>query len=101
MHPTHTVRVRPLTCSEARRGDRRVVHSLGDGTVHVRATSLLGTGRGGLRPLLSPRCPCAQVSAARQDATFGFSAVFDAGDSQEAVFEGSGMRQLVELAIDG
>uniref|UniRef100_A0A8B9SHP1 Kinesin-like protein n=1 Tax=Anas platyrhynchos TaxID=8839 RepID=A0A8B9SHP1_ANAPL len=42
-----------------------------------------------------------QVSAARHDATFGFSAVFDAGASQEAVFEGSGMRQLVELAIDG
>ncbi|NWZ21067.1 KIF12 protein, partial [Asarcornis scutulata] len=69
------VRVRPLTCTETRRGDRRVVHSLGDGTVHV--------------------------SAARHDATFGFSAVFDAGASQEAVFEGSGMRQLVELAIDG
>ncbi|XP_035198739.1 LOW QUALITY PROTEIN: kinesin-like protein KIF12 [Oxyura jamaicensis] len=69
------LRVRPLTCTETRRGDRRVVHSLGDGTVHV--------------------------SAARHDATFGFSAVFDAGSSQEAVFEGSGMRQLVELAIDG
>ncbi|NXM06738.1 KIF12 protein, partial [Tyrannus savana] len=68
-------RVRPLTCTETRRGDRRVVHSLGDGAVHV--------------------------SAARHDATFGFSAVFDAGASQEAVFEGSGMRQLVELAIDG
>ncbi|NWX39177.1 KIF12 protein, partial [Steatornis caripensis] len=70
-----TVRVRPLTCTETRRGDQRVVHSLGDGTVHV--------------------------SAARHDVTFGFSAVFDAGASQEAVFEGSGMRQLVELAIDG
>ncbi|XP_074969664.1 kinesin-like protein KIF12 isoform X2 [Phalacrocorax aristotelis] len=69
------LRVRPLTCRETRRGDRPVVHSLGDGTVHV--------------------------SAARHDATFGFSAVFDAGASQEAVFEGSGMRQLVELAIDG
>ncbi|KAM6118587.1 LOW QUALITY PROTEIN: kinesin-like protein KIF12 [Phoenicopterus ruber ruber] len=69
------LRVRPLTCTETRRGDRRVVHSLGDGTVHV--------------------------SAARHDATFGFSAVFDAGASQETVFEGSGMRQLVELAIDG
>uniref|UniRef100_A0A8C4UR93 Kinesin-like protein n=1 Tax=Falco tinnunculus TaxID=100819 RepID=A0A8C4UR93_FALTI len=69
------LRVRPLTCTETRRGDRRVVHSLGDGTIHV--------------------------SAARHDATFGFSAVFDAGASQEAVFEGSGMRQLVELAIDG
>ncbi|KAM9615432.1 kinesin-like protein KIF12 isoform 2-T2 [Morphnus guianensis] len=69
------LRVRPLTCTETRRGDRRVVHSLGDGTVHV--------------------------SAARHDATFGFSAVFDTGASQEAVFEGSGMRQLVELAIDG
>uniref|UniRef100_A0A672U0S8 Kinesin motor domain-containing protein n=1 Tax=Strigops habroptila TaxID=2489341 RepID=A0A672U0S8_STRHB len=68
----------PLTCSETRRGDQRVVHSLGGGTVHVSATSLSGT-----------------------DATFGFSAVFDAGASQEAVFEGSGMRQLVELAIDG
>ncbi|KAM6049312.1 kinesin-like protein KIF12 isoform 2-T2 [Chlamydotis macqueenii] len=69
------LRVRPLTCRETRQGDERVVHSLGDGTVHV--------------------------SAARHDATFGFSAVFDAGASQEAVFEGSGMRQLVELAIDG
>ncbi|NXF94123.1 KIF12 protein, partial [Eubucco bourcierii] len=69
------LRVRPLTCTETRRGDQRVVHSLGDGTVHV--------------------------SAARHNATFGFSAVFDAGASQETVFEGSGMRQLVELAIDG
>ncbi|NWX24056.1 KIF12 protein, partial [Aegotheles bennettii] len=69
------IRVRPLTCTETQRGDQQVVRSLGDGTVHV--------------------------SAARHDATFGFSAVFDAGASQEAVFEGSGMRQLVELAIDG
>ncbi|KAM9257291.1 LOW QUALITY PROTEIN: kinesin-like protein KIF12 [Cariama cristata] len=69
------LRVRPLTCTETRRGDRQIVHSLGDGTVHV--------------------------NAARHDATFGFSAVFDAGASQEAVFEGSGMRQLVELAING
>ncbi|NWU69398.1 KIF12 protein, partial [Pterocles burchelli] len=69
------IRVRPLTCTETQRGDQRVVHSLGDGTVHV--------------------------TAARHDATFGFNAVFDAGASQEAVFEGSGMRQLVELAIDG
>ncbi|NXB64624.1 KIF12 protein, partial [Struthidea cinerea] len=69
------LRVRPLTCTETRRGDQQVVHSLGDGAVHV--------------------------SAARHDATFGFSAVFDAGASQEAVFEGSGMRQLVELALDG
>ncbi|XP_064022514.1 LOW QUALITY PROTEIN: kinesin-like protein KIF12 [Pogoniulus pusillus] len=69
------LRVRPLTCTETRRGDQRVVHSLGDGTVYV--------------------------SAARHDATFGFSAVFDSGASQETVFEGSGMKQLVELAIDG
>ncbi|XP_071621710.1 kinesin-like protein KIF12 isoform X3 [Heliangelus exortis] len=69
------LRVRPLTCTETQRGDRRVVHSLGDSTIHV--------------------------SSARHDATFGFSAVFDEGASQEAVFEGSGMRQLVELAIDG
>ncbi|NWI57516.1 KIF12 protein, partial [Calyptomena viridis] len=74
-YPSLTIRVRPLTCTETRRGDRRVVHNLGDGAVHV--------------------------SAARHDATFGFSAVFDAGASQEDVFEGSGMRQLVELAIDG
>ncbi|NXT99132.1 KIF12 protein, partial [Buphagus erythrorhynchus] len=73
--PHPTIRVRPLTCTETRRGDQQVVHSLGDGAVHV--------------------------SAARHDATFGFSAVFDAGASQEAVFEGSGMRQLVELAMDG
>lgn len=78
------------------------MHSLGDGAVHVSATSPSGCrGWGGLQPLLSCRCPHGQVSAARHDATFGFSAVFDAGASQEAVFEGSGMRQLVELAIDG
>ncbi|NXY23740.1 KIF12 protein, partial [Atrichornis clamosus] len=94
------IRVRPLTCTETRRGDRRVVHSLGDSAVHVSATSPPGARRG-LRHPLSCRCPHAQVSAARHDATFGFSAVFDAGASQEAVFEGSGMRQLVELAIDG
>ncbi|XP_042686202.1 kinesin-like protein KIF12 [Centrocercus urophasianus] len=69
------LRVRPLTCTETRRGDRHAVHSLGNGTVHV--------------------------SAARHDATFTFSAVFDAGASQEAVFEGSGMQQLVELAVEG
>ncbi|XP_065587955.1 kinesin-like protein KIF12 [Cyrtonyx montezumae] len=69
------LRVRPLTCPETHRGDQHVVHSLGNGTVHV--------------------------SAARHDATFTFSAVFDAGTSQEAVFEGSGMRQLVGLAVEG
>ncbi|NWU93109.1 KIF12 protein, partial [Upupa epops] len=74
------LRVRPLTRTETRRGDQRVVHSLSDSTVHRSATSSLG---------------------ARHDATFGFSAVFDASASQEAVFEGSGMRQLVELAVDG
>ncbi|NXA35333.1 KIF12 protein, partial [Eudromia elegans] len=74
-HVCPLARVRPLTCVETRRGDRRVVRGLGDGTVHV--------------------------SAARHDATFGFSAVFDAGASQEAVFEGSGMRELVELAVGG
>lgn len=103
LHPLPSaIRVRPLTCTETRRGDQRVVHSLGDGTVHVSATSPLRGSEGGvLRHPLSHRHPCAQVSAARHDATFGFSAVFDAGASQEAVFEGSGMRQLVELAIDG
>uniref|UniRef100_A0A8C3N5E9 Kinesin-like protein n=1 Tax=Geospiza parvula TaxID=87175 RepID=A0A8C3N5E9_GEOPR len=83
--PHPTLRVRPLTCTETRRGDQQVVHSLGDGAVHVSATSPWGCRAwGGLH-----------------DATFGFSAVFDAGASQEAVFEGSGMRQLVELAMDG
>ncbi|NXD11560.1 KIF12 protein, partial [Nothocercus nigrocapillus] len=91
-------RVRPLTCAETRRGDRRVVRSLGDSTVHVSATAPRGRGR---RHPLSPSRACPQVSAARHDATFGFSAVFDAGTSQEAVFEGSGMRELVELAIGG
>ncbi|NXI38346.1 KIF12 protein, partial [Galbula dea] len=74
-HLRVVLRVRPLTCTETQRGDKQVVHSLGDGTVHV--------------------------STARHDATFGFTAVFNAGASQEAVFEGSGVRQLVELAIDG
>ncbi|NXO66727.1 KIF12 protein, partial [Phainopepla nitens] len=101
-HPHPTIRVRPLTCTETRRGDQQVVHSLGDGAVHISATSPSECrGWGGLRHPLSRRCPHGQVSAARHDATFGFSAVFDAGASQETVFEGSGMRQLVELAIDG
>lgn len=43
--PPHPhIRVRPLTCTETRRGDRQVVHSLGDGTVHVSATSPRGPG---------------------------------------------------------
>ncbi|KAM6403026.1 kinesin-like protein KIF12 [Rhynochetos jubatus] len=69
------LRVRPLTHAETRRGDRPVVHGLSDGAV--------------------------RVSAARHDATFAFSAVFDGGASQEAVFRGSGMRDLVELAMAG
>uniref|UniRef100_A0A8B9C375 Kinesin family member 12 n=1 Tax=Anser brachyrhynchus TaxID=132585 RepID=A0A8B9C375_9AVES len=56
--------VRPLTCTETRRGDRRVVHSLG---------------------AVVPPHPTPNHRHR----------------PQEAVFEGSGMRQLVELAIDG
>ncbi|XP_039363463.1 kinesin-like protein KIF12 [Mauremys reevesii] len=69
------VRVRPLTCPERRRGDQRVVHCLGDNTVYV--------------------------NAAGQEAAFRLSAVFDAGTSQEGVFEGSGMKRLIELAANG
>ncbi|XP_044850207.1 kinesin-like protein KIF12 isoform X6 [Mauremys mutica] len=69
------VRVRPLTCPERRRGDQRVVHCLGDNTVYV--------------------------NAAGQQAAFRLSAVFDAGTSQEGVFEGSGMKRLIELAASG
>ncbi|TFK00395.1 Kinesin-like protein KIF12 [Platysternon megacephalum] len=69
------VRVRPLTCPERRRGDQRVVHCLGDNAVYV--------------------------NAAGQEAAFRLSAVFDAGTSQEGVFEGSGMKRLIELAANG
>ncbi|KAM7139766.1 kinesin-like protein KIF12 [Macrochelys suwanniensis] len=69
------VRVRPLTCPERRRGDRPVVHCLGDHTVYV--------------------------NAAGQEAAFRLSAVFGAGTSQEGLFEGSGMKRLVELAANG
>ncbi|XP_038232031.1 kinesin-like protein KIF12 isoform X3 [Dermochelys coriacea] len=69
------VRVRPLTCPELRRGDQRVVHCLGDNTIYV--------------------------NVAGQEAAFRLSAVFDAGTSQEAVFEGSGMKRLIELAANG
>nr|XP_023961762.1 kinesin-like protein KIF12 [Chrysemys picta bellii] len=69
------LRVRPLTCPERRRGDQRVVHCLGDNTVYVKA--------------------------AGQEAAFRLSAVFDAGASQEGVFEGSGMKRLIELAANG
>lgn len=48
LHPLPSaIRVRPLTCTETRRGDQRVVHSLGDGTVHVSATSPLRGSEGG------------------------------------------------------
>ncbi|XP_026512395.1 uncharacterized protein LOC113407619 [Terrapene carolina triunguis] len=42
-----------------------------------------------------------QVNAAGQEAAFRLSAVFDAGTSQEGVFEGSGMKRLIELAANG
>ncbi|XP_056210851.1 kinesin-like protein KIF12 isoform X2 [Falco biarmicus] len=80
---------RPAGCAQPRRWH------------HPRKCHLPAGGVGGPQHPLSRHSPCTQVSAARHDATFGFSAVFDAGASQEAVFEGSGMRQLVELAIDG
>uniref|UniRef100_A0A8C0J3C2 Kinesin motor domain-containing protein n=1 Tax=Chelonoidis abingdonii TaxID=106734 RepID=A0A8C0J3C2_CHEAB len=73
------LRVRPLTCLERRRGDQRVVHCLGDNTVYVSAPRWTGQS---------------WVLAA-----FRFSAVFDAGTSQEGVFDGSGMKQLIELAV--
>ncbi|XP_053864337.1 kinesin-like protein KIF12 isoform X3 [Malaclemys terrapin pileata] len=69
------LRVRPLTCPERRRGDQRVVHCLGDNTVYVKT--------------------------AGQEAAFRLGAVFDAGTSQEGVFEGSGMKRLIELAANG
>nr|XP_048680264.1 kinesin-like protein KIF12 isoform X1 [Caretta caretta] len=69
------VRVRPLTCQELRRGDQRVVHCLGDNTIYV--------------------------NAAGQEAAFRASAAFDAGTSQEGLFEGSGMKRLIALAANG
>ncbi|XP_074830351.1 kinesin-like protein KIF12 isoform X1 [Natator depressus] len=69
------VRVRPLTCQELRRGDQPVVHCLGDNTIYV--------------------------NAAGQEAAFRASAAFDAGTSQEGLFEGSGMKRLIELAANG
>ncbi|XP_050785656.1 kinesin-like protein KIF12 [Gopherus flavomarginatus] len=42
-----------------------------------------------------------QVNAPGQEAAFRLSAVFDAGTSQEGVFEGSGMKRLIELAANG
>uniref|UniRef100_A0A8C3T5T9 Kinesin motor domain-containing protein n=1 Tax=Chelydra serpentina TaxID=8475 RepID=A0A8C3T5T9_CHESE len=70
------VRVRPLSCPERRRGDRPVVHCLGDDTVYVSALPWRG----------------------QRSAAFRVSAVFGAGTSQEGVFEGSGMKRLVDLA---
>ncbi|XP_073171432.1 kinesin-like protein KIF12 isoform X7 [Lepidochelys kempii] len=42
-----------------------------------------------------------QVNAAGQEAAFRASAAFDAGTSQEGLFEGSGMKRLIELAANG
>ncbi|XP_019401392.1 PREDICTED: kinesin-like protein KIF12 isoform X4 [Crocodylus porosus] len=69
------VRVRPLSRAERGRGDRQAVRCPGNNTVSVRE--------------------------AGQEAAFGFGAVFDAGADQATVFEGSGMKRLVELAVDG
>ncbi|KYO36191.1 hypothetical protein Y1Q_0009306 [Alligator mississippiensis] len=69
------VRVRPLSCAERSRGDRQAVQCPGDNTI--------------------------AVHEAGQEAAFGFGAVFDAGADQAEVFEGSGVKRLVELAVDG
>ncbi|XP_067422058.1 kinesin-like protein KIF12 [Emydura macquarii macquarii] len=74
-HLRVVARVRPLTCPERHRGAQSVVHCLGDDTVHV--------------------------NAAGQETAFRVSAAFDAGTSQEGVFEGSGMKHLIELATSG
>ncbi|XP_019366819.1 PREDICTED: kinesin-like protein KIF12 isoform X6 [Gavialis gangeticus] len=69
------VRVRPLSRAERGRGDRQAVRCPGDNTV--------------------------SVHEAGQEAAFGFGAVFDASADQATVFEGSGVKRLVELAVDG
>ncbi|XP_059573147.1 kinesin-like protein KIF12 isoform X3 [Alligator mississippiensis] len=94
------VRVRPLSCAERSRGDRQAVQCPGDNTIAVSASprSAAPAGRAAPEPRPLSRC---QVHEAGQEAAFGFGAVFDAGADQAEVFEGSGVKRLVELAVDG
>uniref|UniRef100_A0A8C8S7Y0 Kinesin motor domain-containing protein n=1 Tax=Pelusios castaneus TaxID=367368 RepID=A0A8C8S7Y0_9SAUR len=62
----------------------------------VRPLSCLERRRGD-RSLLS----LGQVNAAGQETAFRVSAAFGADTSQEGLFEGSGMKRLVELAASG
>ncbi|XP_025070398.1 kinesin-like protein KIF12 isoform X2 [Alligator sinensis] len=98
--PAPPARVRPLSCAERSRGDRQAVHCPGDNTIAVSASPRSAAPAG--RAVPEPRpLSCCQVHEAGQEAAFGFGAVFDAGADQAEVFEGSGVKRLVELAVDG
>ncbi|KAJ1186325.1 hypothetical protein NDU88_003107 [Pleurodeles waltl] len=69
------VRVRPLTNTEVQRGEKTVVYCPGESTLYVNHTS--------------------------QEKVFRFDAVFDSTTSQEELFEESGVKRLIDLALSG
>ncbi|XP_069471448.1 kinesin-like protein KIF12 isoform X2 [Ambystoma mexicanum] len=69
------VRVRPLTNTEIQRGEKAVVYCPGEGAVFV--------------------------SHAGQEKIFRFDSVFDSSTSQQELFEESGVKRLIELALSG
>ncbi|XP_078537274.1 kinesin-like protein KIF12 [Lissotriton helveticus] len=69
------VRVRPLTNTEAQRGEKTVVYCPGESTLYVNHIG--------------------------QEKVFRFDAVFDSTTSQEELFEESGVKRLIDLALYG
>ncbi|XP_053669207.1 kinesin-like protein KIF12 [Anopheles marshallii] len=77
------VRVRPLSTKEARHGDEMVVQFPGNGQILCDGIPL-SSGAGGQKPKL-----------------FSYNVVFEPGASQDDVLQYSGIKRLIEMAIEG
>ncbi|XP_050081435.1 kinesin-like protein KIF12 isoform X2 [Anopheles maculipalpis] len=77
------VRVRPLSNKEARHGDEMVVQFPGNGQILCDGIPL-SSGAGGQKPKL-----------------FSYNVVFEPGASQDDVLQYSGIKRLIEMAIEG
>uniref|UniRef100_A0A182WQY1 Kinesin-like protein n=1 Tax=Anopheles minimus TaxID=112268 RepID=A0A182WQY1_9DIPT len=78
------VRVRPLSTKEARHGDEMVVQFPGNGQILCDGIPLSSSGAGGQKPKL-----------------FSYNVVFEPGASQDDVLQYSGIKRLIEMAIEG
>ncbi|XP_053679043.1 kinesin-like protein KIF12 [Anopheles nili] len=77
------VRVRPLNTKEARHGDEMVVQFPGNGQILCDGIPL-GSGAAGQKPKL-----------------FSYNVVFEPGATQDDVLQYSGIKRLIEMAIEG